>query len=124
ACGGRQRAEARAGACAGGGGRTEVGGFRAAANVLCLFVGPKGETRGGPRRSRRAGCPWCGCTRRRGTDRGWRRLARLRVDMGKKTRERALAENEAEAIARMLRGSPPKLNLVAQLLPRKKVATR
>ena len=43
--------------------------------------------------------------------------------MGKKTRERALAENEAKAIARMLRVSPQKLNLVAQLIRGKKVAT-
>ena len=43
--------------------------------------------------------------------------------MGKKTRERALAENEAKAVARMLRVSPQKLNLVAQLIRGKKVAT-
>src|SRR5262245_48191955 len=44
-------------------------------------------------------------------------------NMGKKTRERALAENEAKAVARMLRVSPQKLNLVAQLIRGKKVAT-
>ncbi len=38
-------------------------------------------------------------------------------------RERALAENEAKAVARMLRVSPQKLNLVAQLIRGKKVAT-
>src|SRR5438128_6798845 len=43
--------------------------------------------------------------------------------MGKKTRERALAENEAKAVARMLRVSPQKLNLVAQLIRGKKVST-
>ena len=43
--------------------------------------------------------------------------------MGKKTRARALAENEAKAVARMLRVSPQKLNLVAQLIRGKKVAT-
>ena len=43
--------------------------------------------------------------------------------MGKKARERALAENEAKAVARMLRVSPQKLNLVAQLIRGKKVAT-
>src|SRR5437867_11035688 len=43
--------------------------------------------------------------------------------MGKKTRERALAENEAKAVARMLRVSPQKLNLVAALIRGKKVAT-
>ena len=41
--------------------------------------------------------------------------------MGKKTRERALAENEAKAVARMLRVSPQKLNLLAQLIRGKKV---
>ena len=43
--------------------------------------------------------------------------------MGKKSRERALSENEAKAVARMLRVSPQKLNLVAQLIRGKKVAT-
>jgi large subunit ribosomal protein L22 len=43
--------------------------------------------------------------------------------MSKKARDRALAENEAKAIARMLRVSPQKLNLVAQLIRGKKVAT-
>ena len=43
--------------------------------------------------------------------------------MGKKTRARALAENEAKAVARMLRVSPQKLNLVAQLIRGKKVST-
>ena len=43
--------------------------------------------------------------------------------MGKKARERALAENEAKAVARMLRVSPQKLNLVAQLIRGKKVAS-
>jgi large subunit ribosomal protein L22 len=42
--------------------------------------------------------------------------------MGKPARERALADNEAKAIARMLRVSPQKLNLVAQLIRGKKVA--
>src|SRR5437763_7149349 len=43
--------------------------------------------------------------------------------MSKKARDRALAENEAKAVARMLRVSPQKLNLVAQLIRGKKVAT-
>ena len=43
--------------------------------------------------------------------------------MGKKSRGRALSENEAKAVARMLRVSPQKLNLVAQLIRGKKVAT-
>ena len=43
--------------------------------------------------------------------------------MSKKKRERALADNEAKAVARMLRVSPQKLNLVAQLIRGKKVAT-
>ena len=42
--------------------------------------------------------------------------------MGKKARERVLADNEAKAVARMLRGSPQKLNLLAQLIRGKKVA--
>src|ERR1700704_6026727 len=42
--------------------------------------------------------------------------------MSKKARERALAETEAKAVARMLRVSPQKLNLVAQLIRGKKVA--
>ncbi len=42
--------------------------------------------------------------------------------MGKKARGRALTENEAKAVARMLRVSPQKLNLVAQLIRGKKVA--
>ena len=42
--------------------------------------------------------------------------------MGKKSRERALSENEAKAVARMLRVSPQKLNLLAQLIRGKKVA--
>ena len=41
--------------------------------------------------------------------------------MGKPKNERALKENEAKAIARMLRVSPQKLNLVAQLIRGKKV---
>jgi len=43
--------------------------------------------------------------------------------MGKPSRERTLAENEAKAVARMLRVSPQKLNLVAGLIRGKKVAT-
>jgi large subunit ribosomal protein L22 len=43
--------------------------------------------------------------------------------MGKKKRERTLADNEAKAVARMLRVSPQKLNLVAQLIRGKKVST-
>jgi large subunit ribosomal protein L22 len=42
--------------------------------------------------------------------------------MGKKKRERSLAENEAQAVARNIRVSPQKLNLVAQLIRGKKVA--
>jgi large subunit ribosomal protein L22 len=40
----------------------------------------------------------------------------------RKKRERDLPENEAKAVARMLRVSPQKLNLVAQLIRGKKVA--
>ena len=42
--------------------------------------------------------------------------------MGKKKHERMLADNEAKAIARNIRVSPQKLNLVAQLIRGKKVA--
>ena len=42
--------------------------------------------------------------------------------MSKKGRERALEDNEAQAVARMLRISPQKLNLVAGLIRGKKVA--
>ena len=42
--------------------------------------------------------------------------------MSKPKRERVLADNEAKAVARMLRVSPQKLNLVAQLIRGKKVA--
>ena len=42
--------------------------------------------------------------------------------MGKKKRERTLSDNEAKAVARMLRISPQKLNLLAQLIRGKKVA--
>ena len=43
--------------------------------------------------------------------------------MGKSARERDLPDNEAKAVARMLRVSPQKLNLVAQLISGKKVAS-
>ena len=43
--------------------------------------------------------------------------------MGKSATPRALPENEAKAVARMLRVSPQKLNLLAQLIRGKKVAT-
>jgi large subunit ribosomal protein L22 len=41
--------------------------------------------------------------------------------MGKPKNERALPDNEAKAVARMLRVSPQKLNLVATLIRGKKV---
>jgi large subunit ribosomal protein L22 len=41
--------------------------------------------------------------------------------MGKAKRERVLSENEAKAVARNLRVSPQKLNLLAQLIRGKKV---
>src|SRR5690606_24788057 len=43
--------------------------------------------------------------------------------MGKPKRERSLSENEAQAVARNLRVSPRKLNLVAGLIRGKKVDT-
>ncbi len=43
--------------------------------------------------------------------------------MGKPKRDRALAENEARAVTRMLRVSPRKLNLVAAAIRGKKVGT-
>jgi len=42
--------------------------------------------------------------------------------MGKAQRARVLKDNEAKAISRMLRVSPQKLNLLAQLIRGKKVA--
>src|SRR4249920_2046304 len=42
--------------------------------------------------------------------------------MGKKARDRGLADNEAKAIARNIRVSPQKLNLVAALIRGKAVA--
>lgn len=41
--------------------------------------------------------------------------------MGKAPKPRQLAENEAKAVGRMIRTSPQKLNLVAQMLRGKKV---
>jgi large subunit ribosomal protein L22 len=43
--------------------------------------------------------------------------------MSKRARPRALGENEAKAVTRMLRVSPQKLNLVAGLIRGKAVAT-
>jgi large subunit ribosomal protein L22 len=43
--------------------------------------------------------------------------------MGKRARERELSDNEAKAVARLLRISPQKLNLVAGLIRGKKVAS-
>lgn len=43
--------------------------------------------------------------------------------MGKQARERVLKDNEAKAVAHMLRVSPQKLGLVAGLIRGKKVAT-
>ncbi|MFD2180886.1 50S ribosomal protein L22 [Rhodoplanes azumiensis] len=43
--------------------------------------------------------------------------------MSKTARPRSLPDNEAKAVARMLRVSPQKLNLVAQLIRGKKVQT-
>src|SRR3974390_3101269 len=43
--------------------------------------------------------------------------------MSKTARPRSLPDNEAKAVARMLRISPQKLNLVAQLIRGKKVQT-
>ena len=42
--------------------------------------------------------------------------------MSKRARGRSLGESEAKAVARMLRISPQKLNLVATLIRGKKVA--
>ena len=43
--------------------------------------------------------------------------------MGKRARERAISENEAKAVARLLRISPQKLNVVAGLIRGKKVSS-
>ena len=53
------------------------------------------------------------------------RVARAKAKAHGQARTRAtLADNEAKAVARTLRVSPQKLNLVAQLIRGKKVATR
>src|SRR5262249_61687062 len=41
-----------------------------------------------------------------------------RANMGKKSRERALSDNEAKAVARLLPVSPQNPNLAPQLIPR------
>src|SRR5881227_2171307 len=52
-----------------------------------------------------------------------RRTRRRRgPDMSKAKNERGLSDNEAKAVARMLRVSPQKLNLLAALIRGKKVA--
>ena len=43
--------------------------------------------------------------------------------MGKRARDRDLPDTDAKAVARMLRVSPQKLNLVAQMIRGKKAAT-
>ena len=43
--------------------------------------------------------------------------------MGKSSRGRSLPDNEAKAVSRMIRVSPQKLNLVAQMIRGKKVAS-
>ena len=43
--------------------------------------------------------------------------------MGKSAHERSLPDNEAKAVSRMIRISPQKLNLVAQMIRGKKVAS-
>ena len=43
--------------------------------------------------------------------------------MGKSAHERSLPDNEAKAVTRMIRVSPQKLNLVAQMIRGKKVAS-
>src|SRR5258708_22330257 len=53
---------------------------------------------------------------------GARRLKR-EDEMSKTGHPRSLADNEAKAVARMLRISPQKLNPLAQLIRRKKVQT-
>ena len=63
-----------------------------------------------------------GARRRAGGRRSGRELRKEDV-MGKRARESTLPDNEAKAIARNLRVSPQKLNLVAQLIRGKKVAT-
>ena len=62
---------------------------------------------------------------RPGAGSGARRRAERAEDtiMGKRARDRDLPDTEAKAVARMLRVSPQKLNLVAQLIRGKKVAT-
>ncbi len=69
----------------------------------------KAKRTAAPRRRARSGC-----------SRGRRELRQ--GAMSKKKRERALSDSEAKAVARMLRVSPQKLNLVAGLIRGKKVS--
>src|SRR5262249_41024568 len=46
---------------------------------------------------------------------------RRRSEMGKPQRERALKDSEARAVTRLMRVSPQKLNLLAELIRGKKV---
>ena len=75
------------------------------------------------KRAAGAGAPGAPAATRRG-DAGGELTdgTRTRI-MGKRARDRDLPDNEAKAVARMLRVSPQKLNLVAQLIRGKKVAT-
>ena len=50
--------------------------------------------------------------------------AKRKIRWARPQHPRALEDNEAKAVARMIRVSPQKLNLVAQLIRGKKVATR
>ena len=98
-----------------GDGRTQVRRVRPDAHVLWPFLRPQGKARADRRRGARR--------RRRGPGAGCAHELRTRSAMSKKARERSLAENEAKAVARMLRVSPQKLNLVAGLIRGKKVAS-
>src|SRR6185295_14485562 len=95
-----------------GDGRTQVRRVRPDAHVLWPFLRPQGEARADRRRG-----AW-----RRGPGACRAHELRTRSAMSKKARERSLADNEAQAVARMLRVSPQKLNLVAGLIRGKKVA--
>src|SRR5204862_443699 len=71
----------------------------------------------GRRNARRRACPAPPRLRARPRPRRLRRVREIEErTMSKRATERALSESEAKAVARMLRVSPQKLNLVAQLI--------
>ena len=114
-----QRPEARSGDRHRGNGRAQIRGIRPDArrstdiHRIAKPSAPRGRVRLRPKAA----------ARRRLLHRRRAHREAGRASMSKKKRERALSDNEAKAVARMLRISPQKLNLLAQLIRGKKVAT-